>query len=66
MKLEPPLRRAGLRSVKNAHLLSFDEYAMKGNKINNLSSKIFYPANFSNIFSCGQNGHCVRSRRSFV
>ena len=49
MKLEPPLRRAGLRSVKNAHLLSFDEYAMKGNKINNLSSKIFYPVNFEHI-----------------
>ena len=25
MGLEPPLRRAGLRSVKNAHVLSFDK-----------------------------------------
>ena len=49
MKLEPPLRRAGLRSVKNAHLLSFDEYALKGNKSNHLSSKIFYPVNFEHI-----------------
>lgn len=50
MKLEPPLRRAGLRSVKNAHLLSFEEYAQKGTIIVviEFSSFIFFPkpANF--------------------
>ncbi|XP_046642019.1 methyltransferase-like protein 25B isoform X2 [Daphnia pulicaria] len=29
IKLEPPLQRAGLRSVKNAHLLPFEEYTRK-------------------------------------
>jgi len=30
VQLLPPIRRAGLRSVKNAHLLSFEDYVDKG------------------------------------
>lgn len=46
------IKRAGLKSVKNAHLLPFDEYALKGN----LNSLCQFRMK-SILFSCQQAGH---------
>lgn len=42
LQLEPPLKRAGLRGVKNAHLMPFEEYARKGTKTCNSLIQFFY------------------------
>lgn len=45
-RLDPPVRRAGLRSVKNAHLLSFQDYVQKGTRT---ITSIFYYTSLSYI-----------------
>lgn len=42
VRLDPPIRRAGLRSVKNAHLMTFEQYAQKGKQIVSLFKGLFF------------------------